>query len=230
MGANAASIGVTLVAAVVGGCELVHDHSITAPSLAGTVGSGRFVADSRPVRDFDAITVVAGGRAIVTRSEVESLEITAEDNVLPLIESTVVNGTLTLGFRPGAGSLSTRGVTYRIGMRSMRGFNAAAGSSIEVHGIDTAGLEVRLSAGSTFIGSGTADRLGLELSAGSRVNAPDLRSRVTTATLSAGSTALVRVSDSLSVSASAGSQLEYLGNPAVQAQTSAGSTVRRAGS
>lgn len=50
------------------------------------------------------------------------------------------------------------------------------------------------------------------------------------ATLSAGSTAVVRVSESLSVIASGGSQLEYLGSPAVQVQTSAGSTVRRAGS
>ncbi len=230
MRAVAISIAVTLVAAGISGCDETHVGSITAPSPLVTVGSGQFVTESRSVRDFDVIRVVAGGRAIVTQSDVESLNITAEDNILPLIESTVVSGTLTVTFRPGAGSISSRGVTYHIGMRSIRGFNGAAGSSIEAHGIDTVDLEVHLSAGSTFIGSGTADRLGLELSAGSRVEAPALRSRVTTATLSAGSTALVRVSDSLSVIASAGSQLEYLGNPAVQTQTSSGSTVRRAGS
>ena len=225
----AVSIGAALVAAAISGCgDEPHLRSITGPNVI--VGSGRFVTDSRPVRDFDAISVSNGGRAIVTRSDVESLNITAEDNILPLIESRVVNGTLTLTFRAGEGSVSTRGMTYHIGMRSMRGFNGEAGSFIEAHGIDTANLEVRVSAGSTFIGSGTADRLGLELSAGSRVDAAALRSRVTTATLSSGSTAVVRVSDSLSVTASSGSQLEYLGNPAVHAQTSAGSTVRRAGS
>jgi hypothetical protein len=230
MRAIAVSIAFTLVAAGISGCGRLYDDGISAPSLVGTVGSGRFVTESRPVRGFDAIAVMAGGRAIVTLSDIESLDVTAEDNILPLVESTVVNGTLTLGFRPGAGSLSSRGVTYHIGMRSMRGFNAAAGSAIEAHGIDTAALDVRLSAGSTFVGSGSADRLELELSAGSRVDAPALRSRVTTVTLSAGSTALVRVSDLLSGHASAGSQLTYLGNPEVQVQTSAGSTVRRAGS
>jgi hypothetical protein len=121
-------------------------------------------------------------------------------------------------------------MTYHIGMRSMRGLIGEAGSSIEARGIDTGNLEVHLSAGSTFIGSGTTDRLALELSAGSSADAAALRSRVATATLSSGSTAVVRVSDSLSVIASGGSQLEYLGNPSVQVQTSSGSTVRRAGS
>lgn len=225
----AVSIGVALVAAGISGCNdgpLVR--SITGPNVI--VGSGRFVTESRPVSGFDTISIHNGGRAIVTRSDVESLNITAEDNILPLIESRIVDGTLTITFRAGEGSVSTRGMTFHIGMRSMRGFNGEAGSTIEARGIDIADLHVRLSAGSTFIGSGTADRLGLELSAGSSVDASALRTRVTTATLSAGSTAVVRVSDSLSVTASSGSQLEYLGNPAVHVQTSAGSTVRRAGS
>jgi hypothetical protein len=213
----------------IAGCDdEPHLRSITGPNVV--VGSGQFVTDSRPVGGFDTITIQNGGRAIVTRSDVASLNVTAEDNILPLIESRVVDGRLAVTFRAGAGSVSTRGMTYHIGMRSMRGFNADAGSVIEAHGIETDYLEVHLSAGSTFIGSGTTDRLDLELSAGSSVNAGALRSRVTTATLSAGSTALVRVSDSLSVVASGGSQLEYLGNPVVQVQTSAGSTVRRAGS
>ena len=225
----AVSIAVALVAAGISGCSNEpHVRSITGPNVI--VGSGQFVTELRPVGGFDTISVDKGGRAIVTRSDVESLSITAEDNILPLIESRVVNGTLTVTFRAGADSVWTRGMTYRIGMRSMRAFIGETGSAIEAHGIDAANLEVRLSAGSTFIGSGTTDRLALELSAGSRVDAPALRSRVAMATLSAGSTAVVRVSDSLSVVASAGSQLEYFGNPAVQVQTSAGSTVRRAGS
>jgi hypothetical protein len=194
------------------------------------VGSGQFVTDARPVGGFDTIRIQNGGRAIVSRSDVESLNVVAEDNIVPLIESRVVDGTLTVTFRAGAGSVSTRGMTYHIGMRSMRGLIGEAGSSIEARGIDTGNLEVHLSAGSTFIGSGTTDRLALELSAGSSADAAALRSRVATATLSSGSTAVVRVSDSLSVIASGGSQLEYLGNPSVQVQTSSGSTVRRAGS
>ena len=79
MRAVAISIAVTLVAAGISGCGESHVGSVTAPSPLVTVGSGRFVTDSRPVRDFDAIRVAAGGRAIVTQSDVESLNITAED-------------------------------------------------------------------------------------------------------------------------------------------------------
>jgi hypothetical protein len=225
-----AFILVSLVVMGASGCDELHEAAVTTPSPIGTIGSGQFVTESRAVRDFDTLAINAGGRAVVTQGDVASLEITAEDNILPLIESTVVNGRLTLSFRSGSGSISSRGVTYRVGMRDIRGLIASAGSRIEAHAVDTSNLDLQLSAGSVFVGSGSAQRFALDISAGSRVDAPALHSRVAVATLAAGSLALVRVTDSLAVTASAGSVLEYVGDPVVHAQTSGGSIVRRSGS
>jgi len=73
------------------------------------------------------------------------------------------------------------------------------------------------------------DRFDIDLSAGSRCDASMLRTRATSVILSAGSHATLRVSASLSATASAASVVEYFGDPIVTAHTSSGSTVRRIG-
>ena len=218
-----------LAVAFSSGCDEAKQVSLTTPSQI-VVGSGRFVTEARSAGGFTAVAIAAGGRAIVTVGAPDSLEITAEDNILPFIESSVVNGRLTVQVRAPGVSVSGHGVTYRIGVREVRELVASAGSTIEAYGIDATELGLRLSAGSSFTGTGSVSRFDLELSAGSRADASGLRSRDVLAALSAGSTARVRVTEALTVSASAGSIFEYLGDPVVQAQTSSGSIVRRAGS
>jgi hypothetical protein len=227
-------IALTLFAAAAAACGESYDYIPTSPTTpttpsAAIVGSGRFVTESRAVAGFNAVAVAAGGRAIVTQGAADSLQITAEDNILPFIESTVAAGRLSLRINGQGNSISSHGVTYRITVRDIRELIGSAGSTIEAAAIETEQLVVNLSAGSTFSGTGLARRFDLSLSAGSRVDAPALTSRDAVATLSAGSTALVRVTDSLSVTASSGSVFEYFGTPTVNAETSSASCVRRAG-
>ena len=227
MRAHSMLIILSLIAAPAIGCSDSSDLMTTPSAIVR--GSGRFVTESRAVGDFTSVAVAAGVRAIVTQGAAESLEVTAEDNILPLIESAVVNGRLEMRFSSSPGGISTHGVTYRVTMRDIRGLIGSAGSTIEVDAVNTEHLTLTLSAGSSFVGRGTAMRFELDLSAGSRVNAALLTSRDVVAELSAGSNALLRATHSLTVNASAGSVLEYLGDPIVQAQTSGASIVRRAG-
>jgi putative autotransporter adhesin-like protein len=226
----AAIIGASLVVAVATGCGDSHVLEPTAPSPAILIGSQRFVTESRLVQGFTSIAVEAGGRAVIRQSGDESLEITAEDNIIPLVESRVVNGRLTLGFRTGSGSMRTHGVVYRIGVRALRDVNGSGGSQIELDGFEAPHFSVSLAGGCVLNGSGSVERLDVELSGASRIHAPELKSRIANARLSGASVALFRVSESLVVSASGASVLEFLGDPAVQSETSGASIVRRAGS
>lgn len=225
----AALVGVCAIATLVAACGGNGIVEPTATSGAIVIGSGRFVTESRRAEGFTAIAVAAG-RVVVTRGSVESLEITAEDNILPLIESTVINGRLTLGLRSGSGATNVHGVEYRITMRDLREIHAGGASRIDANGIEASHLIVNLSGASTFSGSGSVNRMDLNLSGASRVQAPELTAHTATAMLSGASVALVRVTDSLVVHASGASVVEFLGDPAVEAETSGGSIVRRAGS
>lgn len=201
----------------------------TAPTQATIIGSGRMVSESRPVQGFHTVVVTGGIRAIVTYTSDETLEITAEDNILPLVESAVIDGQLTVGWRSGSGSVSSRGVVCRVGARALSGVIATGGSRIEMDGIDAGDFAIDLAGASSFAGSGSVERLRLDLSGASRADAPGLTARFASATLSGASVARLRVVEALVANASGASLLEFFGDPTVRADTSGASFVTRVG-
>jgi hypothetical protein len=209
---------------LLGACDTTRNH-VTGPATA----SGEVVTESRPVEGFTAVSVSGAGRLIVQQTGVESLEITAEDGLLPHIRSEVVGDVLRLGFAPGTSVSGTQGVVYRLTARDLTGIEASRASQVEAHGLHTSELACVLSGASSLDASGSADAHVIVLSGASRANAPDLESRVVTATLSGASFAQVRVSDSLVATASGGSILEYIGSPVLVTHVSGGSVIRPAG-
>jgi hypothetical protein len=212
-------------------CSHYHDSGLSTGPSAILIGSGRLITEERPVNGFTAIAVSGAIRATVTVGGRESLQITADDNIAPVVEAVVAGGRLTIGIRPGTPSISSSfGVVCGIGVRTIRDIEMSGAGQMEVEGIDTLELWIRLSGAALFTGSGSVDRLRMELSGASRFTAPSLRARAADSTLAGASVALVRVVDALTVHASGASVFEYLGDPAVQTDASGASVVRRVGS
>ncbi len=219
-------LALAAVLALAFGCDADHHERWRSPAL---VGSGRMVTEARAVPPFTAVSVSAAGHLFVVQTGVESLEITAEDNVLPLLRAEVQGGRLILGPVPGFDVLQTREVEYRLTVRDLRDIEASGASRVEVSGIRADALAVRLSGASTLTASGDAGRLVLQLSGASRCLAEELRMGLLSADLSGASRARLRVSDRIDADLSGASALEYLGDPRVAARVSGGSVVRRLG-
>lgn len=219
-------IGVTLALALTWGCS--DTTNITTPT-SGIIGSGRLVTESRTVQGFDSVSMGGVGRLVIRHAGSESLEITAEDNILPVIRSEVRGTTLFLDLAPVSSLSPTREIVYRLAVRELNEIEATGASIIEVAGLDTERLHVRLSGASSLVASGSADRQDVEVSGASSLRAEDLRSRMVTADVSGTSQCVVRVSDRLEAKVSGVSLLEYFGDPVVIANTSGGSTLRRVG-
>lgn len=76
---------------------------------ATVVGSGNVVSETRVVSGFHGFNLSGSGDVIVMQGDTEGLVIEAEDNILPLLESTVdKKGILHLGFKEHTGSVSTK--------------------------------------------------------------------------------------------------------------------------
>ena len=217
------ALAVVAILALLGACSSSSTNGIT-----GT-GSGVLATESRPVQGFTGVSVNGAGHLVIQQTGVESLEITAEDDLLSLIRSDVVNGTLVLGFAPGVNVTTPHEVLYRLTVRDLTGLEASGASRVELAGLDTPSLATVLSGASSLTASGTAIHHAVVLSGASRCEAPDLRSRVVTSVLSGASYALLRVSHTLSAVASGASTLEYYGDPIVVTDASGGSAVRRVG-
>jgi hypothetical protein len=203
--------------------------STIAPTSTPTIGSGVVRTESRPVQGFTAVMAGAGGRVIIERTGVESLQITADDNILPLVDATVSNGRLILGLKPNTSVTTRAGILFRVTVRDLAMIDASGRSHVDLSDIDARQLTVHLSGASSLTASGAVDDLTMDLSGASRFEGAALRVQRAHLDLSGASTAVVRVVAMLMASASGVSVIEFFGDPLVQAQTSGGSVVRRAG-
>lgn len=218
------------IAAASTACGHFQDATTTTgPSLL-LVGSGRLITEERPVGGFTSVSASGAIRLVVTFGGTESLQIIAEDNIAPVVDAFVAGGRLTIGIRPGTPGISSAlGIECRIDARLIREIELSAAARIDVNGLDIPELSVRLSGAASFNGSGSVGRLLMELSGASRLTAPSLRARAADSIVSGASAAVVRVVDALTVHASGASLFEYYGDPAVQADASGASIVRRVG-
>jgi hypothetical protein len=222
--------------ALLAGCES-HDYTtapgypvIVATPTHTIVGSGVLATEARPVPGFTAVTVGAPFRVVLAAGGAPSLEVTADDNVLPIVRSEVRGDTLVLGFTPDSVSLTrTREIVCRVTVPELREAFGSGAAVLEIGGIDAERLTVDLSGASSASALGGAGELALFLSGASRWSGPSLRARTVRATLSGASFALQRVADSLRADVSGASTLEYLGDPVVVSNVSGASVVRRVG-
>jgi hypothetical protein len=211
------------------GCTFGSHTTMPTGPEATLVGSGRFVTESRPVGIVTEVVATAAIRATVTHADAPSLDILAEDNVLPFVDAVERAGVLTLGMKPSPGGLSTHGVEVRVGLRELKVADASGAARIDADAIAAGDFVIKLSGASQFNGSGSVGRLHLDISGASRIQAPGLAADVVTATISGASTGVVRIGRSLVAAVSGSSLLEFFGNPSVDAAVSDTSVVRRIG-
>jgi hypothetical protein len=205
------------------GCS---DSSSTTSSSDQTVGSGVLVTESRPVSNFTGISVSGVGRVILENTGTESLTITAEDNILPLLESEVRGSILTLGPRPNTNLSPTRNIVYRVTYRDLRSLLASGVTVIEANGIATDAFTTTASGVSTISVAGAVDRQTITLSGTSNFTGERLTTRVTNVNISGVSNAVVHASERLEGAVSGSSVLEYVGNPVIAVNVSGAASVR----
>ena len=179
------------------------------------VGSGNVVTESRTVSGFHAVSISGVARLIIEQTGMESLTITAEDNLQPLLISEVVDGRLSLGFAANTQVSSTREIVFRLSVRELDDLSASGVVTVEASGIDTNALGVVVDGVSTVTAAGRSNRQDITVSGASTYDAADLESRFVTVDVSGASRAVIRVSEKLHARVSEAGQVAYIGDPEV---------------
>lgn len=228
---------------------------ILACSVSGTGfgvvrGSGDVTRETRAVSGFDQVEVHGGGNLYLVQGESETLEIEAEDNLLPYLRSRVIDGTLILDFDDTANKsfITTRPVNYYLSMVEIERLEISGGGDIKAEDILTPSLrtgisgggdlkidslkadmlEVHISGGGNIrLYTGEVTRQDIHLSGGGKYDAGDLQSQTVEANVSGGGDLIVWAEDSLNVSVSGGGSVYYYGSPDVESSISGGGDVVR---
>ncbi len=135
---------------------------LTSLSAAEVIGSGHVVSETRNVSGFHGVELSSSGDVIVTQGDTEGLVIEAEDNILPLLETTVdAKGVLRLGFKEHSGSVSfKKPLIFKLSVKTLDKVVLAGSGDLRAASLTTDKLSIELpGSGDVTIGHLKTDTL-----------------------------------------------------------------------
>lgn len=211
--------------------------------LFGVEGNGHIKEETRSVPAFTGVEVSGGITADVTVGPEQKVILSADENLLPLLRTRVVDGVLRVDHEGSIRSNNTIKLTVvtpkldrlggsggctvhaKLGKSPKLKLDGSGGTEMQIAGIDTDALDLDMSGGVTAVLQGTAKKANLDLSGGVELHAKKLQIADAVIDASGGVQAELAVSQSIRGDASGGVSVEVKGRPAVKVDTSGGSSV-----
>jgi hypothetical protein len=209
---------VVIVTGMLTGCD-------AAGGAAYVRGSGTLASEKRDVAGFTDIRVNGSGDVTLEQTGHESLTVEADDNILPLLETTVRDGVLHLGTKPNVNIHPSRAIRYQVTVQRLTGFGISGSGSVNASGLDTNRLSAQISGSGSATLSGRADAVDLRISGSGSYDAGRLQSTTAKVSISGSGDAVVNASGSIDASVSGSGSVHYLGNPSVTKHVSGSGTV-----
>jgi hypothetical protein len=116
------------------------DVALTIRAPQTIQGSGRVIAEQRPVSNFDRVYLTSFGDLFITQGEQESLTVEADDNLMQYITTDVENSTLILNNPVPSGS-----VEFHLSVKEITELGATGIGNISWTSLNTDHLELVLS-------------------------------------------------------------------------------------
>lgn len=205
-------------------------------------GSGNVVTEMRDVSDFHAIDISYPAQVLVKQGSKESLEIEAEDNLLPGLKTQVKDGVLNIFYKSENGKHvnPTKTVKITIVVKDLTSVDFTSAGDLTIDNLKTNALDVSLSgagnlklnkilvktlgvdlsgAGS-MSATGTADDLDLSISGFGDFKGADLHSKEARVDISGAGSAIVWVDNSLDAQISGAGSVSYYGSASVTKEIS----------
>jgi hypothetical protein len=190
-------------------------------------GAGDLVTESRPVPGFDALSASGPLRVVLERTGRDQVTVTAEESLLPFLETEVRGGVLYVGPVPDVSLDPEQEIVVHVECVEVVDLSGSGTAVLEADLGWLPELWISLSGDAALTAQGEAERQHATLSEASRLDALDLRGERADARLSGASEAWVWVRDRLGVDADGASHVWFRGNPVVDARVAATSSVTR---
>jgi hypothetical protein len=185
-------------------------------NLGGIRGSGVFKTESREVTTFSSIAFKSVGKLKIQQNGKESLTISAEDNILPILESRVSDQTLFISNVNESSINPTKPIEFVVEVKSLENLNVDGVGSIEAKDIQGKRLSVSLDGVGSVAIAGNVDVLELNLDGVGSFNGEDLNAKQATVRNKGVGSAVVNVSEELNATVLGIGSIEYIGSPQVK--------------
>jgi phage-related protein len=184
--------------------------AIAGCSRPGIQGDGALKTVNRPIADFSSLDV-SGAYQIKWSSGTSALTISTDQNLLPLITTSVTGDTLRIDCKEDL--RPTEGITINISSASLTDVRLNGAVNLTASNLSGKELKLESNGASSISVDGSVTNLEANLSGASKVNARSLQTQTAKLSLNGASNADVTVSNTLTASISGAGLLTYSGNP-----------------
>jgi hypothetical protein len=206
---GAIALGVALLVAGCGTGQL--------PQGSGaTTGSGAVTSETRTVSGFTTVQLGGAGDVQIQQTGTESLTVTANANVLPLVTSEVRDGVLSLGIKDLTSLDDGQRVSYAVTVRDLAGLDIGGSGSMNATGVKTTSLTVRIAGSGAVTTAGSADSQSIDMAGSGDYHGLGLTTVSSTVRSAGAGRAEVASRDRLDVSIIGSGSVAYSGSPQIQ--------------
>ena len=196
----------------------------TVTNFSGVVGTGSVQTQERTgLAEFTGVRAGGGTRVTISIGATPSVQVRAQENILPIIETKVRGGVLEISSTESYST--TRGVEVTIVTAAIDMIDLSGGAQGEASGIAADTLEITLSGGAGLTAGGSCSDLKLDVSGGAQAHLSDLETTDATVSLSGGARGEVNASGRVTGDASGGAHLSVQGDASVNVDVSGGASL-----
>ncbi len=213
-------------------------------------GSGHVKTETRALGHFSGVALALPGSMELRIGASESVTIETDDNLLPLIETVIENGTLRVRASNGRANFDTRRLKIVVQARAvdklaldgsgsidadpLRGarvtLDVGGSGSIRVKRIDSDALTVAVGgSGDVKVDGGAVAALSLSIAGSGDVDLGKLKSVKASVNIAGSGDAVVAVRDALSATIAGSGDVSYYGDPRISKTMLGSGSVSRAG-
>jgi hypothetical protein len=211
-------------------------------SCEKVVGDGPVRTETRNTGTFTGIETRLSGEVYYKHDNVTKVEVTAQQNVLDVIETYVSNGKLIVKYKNGVRIRSNEGVVVTISSPNAQSFEVngsgnittqnafnptslwleiKGSGNINVHNVTTNTLTAHISgSGNINVDAGTTDHEEVRISGSGGVDLADVVAKNASTRTSGSGSIKLNVTDRLEASISGSGSVYYRGNPLISSSIS----------
>ena len=214
-------------------------------------GSGRTATETRSLAEFQAVALSGSMDLVVRQGATQSVQVEADDNLLPLLETVVEStrhgATLRVRWKKGQSVYTRSKVNITVVVPKLSALSASGSGDMKLEAFNTPALKVSLSgsgdaklqglttgelgisiSGSGEVGAnGSATRLKVSIAGSGDVRLADLKSDDVTVSIAGSGGAAVNANQTLEVSIAGSGDVSYTGNAVVKSKVAGSGSVNK---
>lgn len=191
--------------------------------FGGVHGSGNVQTDTRSLSGFHAVEVGGVYQVEIACGKDFGVEVTADDNILPLVRTEVSGGVLRISSEQRVSPKST--MKIKITAPDIDSLDVSGVANVAMTGVKNSGLSIDSSGASKIRIEGATSKLTVDVSGATSIDAENLAAENASVGASGASSVLVNVSGNLKANASGASKIRYAGSPTLEPKTSGAGSV-----